>query len=78
MPVLAGPPTFYRDVLPILQKSLSVSVIVRGEMAPMALVTYRDARPLGEGDSRGHARVRKMPSLVCGFLLRGNFLMTGH
>ena len=59
MPVLAGPPTFYRDVLPILQNRCQ-ECHRAGEMAPMALVTYRDARPWAKA-IREATRVRKMP-----------------
>ncbi|HUA02163.1 MAG TPA: cytochrome c [Candidatus Aquilonibacter sp.] len=41
----AKAPVFYRDVLPILQQHCQ-SCHRRGEIAPMPLVTYDDARPL--------------------------------
>ena len=37
-------PTFYRDVLPVLQKNCQ-SCHRPGEVAPMSLVSYEDARP---------------------------------
>jgi hypothetical protein len=40
----AAPPTFYKDVLPILQHNCQ-SCHRTGEAAPMALMTYQDARP---------------------------------
>jgi hypothetical protein len=40
----AAPPTFYRDVLPVLQRHCQ-SCHRAGEMAPMPLVTYRDVKP---------------------------------
>ena len=40
----AAAPTFYRDVLPILQKHCQ-QCHRAGEIAPMPLVTYEDARP---------------------------------
>lgn len=39
-----GAPTFNRDVLPILQKNCQ-SCHRPGEVAPMSLMTYKDARP---------------------------------
>src|SRR6266567_3627669 len=42
--VTAAAPTFYRDVLPILQDRCQ-SCHRTGEIAPMPLVTYRDTRP---------------------------------
>jgi len=40
----AGAVTFNRDVLPILQKNCQVCHRP-GEIAPMSLLTYEDARP---------------------------------
>src|SRR5262245_47032721 len=40
----ADAPTFYKDVLPILQKNCQ-SCHRAGEVAPMSLVTYEEARP---------------------------------
>jgi Copper type II ascorbate-dependent monooxygenase, C-terminal domain len=37
-------PTFYKDVLPVLQRNCQ-SCHRSGEAAPMALITYQDARP---------------------------------
>jgi len=39
-----APVTFSKDVLPILQKNCQ-SCHRPGQMAPMSLVTFRDARP---------------------------------
>ena len=39
-----SPPTFYKDVVPILQNKCQ-SCHRSGEAAPMALVTYEQARP---------------------------------
>lgn len=54
-----GTPTFYRDVLPILQKHCQ-SCHRSGEIAPMPLVTYAQARPWA-GAMRDAVRSRKMP-----------------
>jgi hypothetical protein len=40
----AAPPTFNKDVLPILQKDCQ-ACHRPGEVAPMSLLTYSDARP---------------------------------
>src|SRR5688572_13591614 len=40
----AGSPTFYRDVLPVLQKNCQ-SCHRPGEVAPMSLITFEQARP---------------------------------
>lgn len=58
-PAAAQPPTFYRDVLPILQDHCQLCHR-RGEIAPFPLVTYRETR------ARAHAirdavRSKKMP-----------------
>ena len=53
------PPTFYRDVLPILQKRCQ-SCHRPGEIAPMPLVTYQQARPWS-GAIRDAAQSKKMP-----------------
>jgi hypothetical protein len=55
-----GPtPTFYRDVLPILQKRCQ-NCHRTGEIAPMALVTYPETRQWAAG-IRDAARVKAMP-----------------
>jgi len=59
MPALAGPPTFYRDVLPILQNRCQ-ECHRAGEIAPMPLVTYREARPWAKA-IREATRTRQMP-----------------
>jgi hypothetical protein len=56
---LAAGPTFYRDVLPILQKRCQ-ECHRPGEIAPMPLVTYRDARPWAKA-IRDAVRRRNMP-----------------
>jgi hypothetical protein len=53
------PPTFYKDVLPILQNHCQVCHR-RGEIAPMSLVTYQDAKPLA-ADLKGAVQTRFMP-----------------
>ena len=40
----SNPPTFYRDVLPILQNNCQ-TCHRPGEVAPMSLISYEDARP---------------------------------
>ena len=55
----APAPTFYRDVLPILQDRCQ-ECHRAGEMAPMALTTYREARPWAKA-IRDAVRSRKMP-----------------
>jgi hypothetical protein len=52
-------PTFYRDVLPILQNRCQ-ECHRPGEMAPMSLVTYRETRPWAKA-IREATRVHKMP-----------------
>jgi len=55
----AGTPTFYRDVLPILQQHCQSCHRI-GEIAPMPLVTYQDVFPLARLIA-DDARARKMP-----------------
>jgi hypothetical protein len=59
MPALAASPTFYRDVLPILQNRCQ-ECHRAGEIAPMPLVTYRETRPWAKA-IREATRTRKMP-----------------
>src|SRR5689334_13524111 len=59
LPALAASPTFYRDVLPILQNRCQ-ECHRAGEMAPMPLVTYRETRPWAKA-IREATRTRKMP-----------------
>jgi hypothetical protein len=59
MPVLAAEPTFYRDVLPILQKRCQ-ECHRAGEMAPMALATYEQTRPWAKA-IRDAVFSKKMP-----------------
>ena len=42
-------PTFYKDVLPILQANCQ-TCHRPGEVAPMSLLTYEQARPWAQGD----------------------------
>ena len=58
-PTFAAAPTFYRDVLPILENRCQ-ECHRAGEMAPMPLVTYREARPWAKA-IREATRSRKMP-----------------
>jgi hypothetical protein len=55
----ASPPTFYRDVLPILQNRCQ-ECHRAGEIAPMPLLTYRETRPWAKA-IREATRTRKMP-----------------
>jgi hypothetical protein len=55
----AGPPTFYRDVLPILENRCQ-ECHRTGEMAPMSLTTYRETRPWAKA-IREAVQTRKMP-----------------
>ena len=52
-------PTFYKDVLPILQKNCQ-SCHRPGEVAPMSLITYEQARPWAKGIKTAIAS-KKMP-----------------
>jgi Copper type II ascorbate-dependent monooxygenase, C-terminal domain len=52
-------PTFYKDVLPVLQRNCQ-SCHRAGEAAPMALITYQDARPWAKS-IRDAVLSRKMP-----------------
>jgi hypothetical protein len=52
-------PTFYKDVVPILQRNCQ-SCHRAGEAAPMALITYQDARPWAKS-IRDAVVTRKMP-----------------
>jgi hypothetical protein len=44
----AAAPTFFKDVLPVLQRNCQ-SCHRPGEAAPMALLTYPDSRPWSAG-----------------------------
>jgi hypothetical protein len=55
----AAAPTFYRDVLPILQKHCQ-QCHRSGEIAPMPLVTYDDARPWARLIAR-NTSLKRMP-----------------
>lgn len=55
----APPPTFNKDVLPILQKHCQVCHRA-GEVAPMPLLTYQDARPWAKA-IKTQVAARKMP-----------------
>jgi hypothetical protein len=54
-----GTPTFYRDVLPILQQHCQ-SCHRAGEIGPMPLVTYQQVRPLAHAVADSVSR-RRMP-----------------
>jgi hypothetical protein len=54
-----SPPTFYRDVLPILQQHCQ-SCHRAGEIGPMPLVTYQQVRPFAKAVADS-VRQRKMP-----------------
>lgn len=56
---LAASPTFYRDVLPILQNRCQ-ECHRAGEMAPMSLVTYQEVRPWAKS-IREKVRTKTMP-----------------
>ena len=56
---VAAPPTFYRDVLPILQTHCQ-SCHRPGEIGPMPLLTYQQARPWAAA-IRESVKLRKMP-----------------
>jgi hypothetical protein len=58
-PAAAGPPTFYRDVLPILQQHCQ-SCHRLGEIAPMPFVRYEQTRPFADAIAIS-ARDKKMP-----------------
>jgi hypothetical protein len=55
----AAPPTFYKDVLPVLERNCQ-SCHRTGEAAPMALVTYHDTRPWAKA-IRQAVLTKKMP-----------------
>jgi hypothetical protein len=55
----AAPPTFYKDVLPVLERNCQ-SCHRAGEAAPMPLVTYQDARPWAKA-IRQAVLTKKMP-----------------
>jgi len=55
----AGPPTFYRDVLPILQTHCQMCHRP-SEIAPMPLVTYAQTKPLARAIAQ-QAEQKKMP-----------------
>ena len=54
-----GAPTFYRDVLPILQRHCQ-SCHRTGEIGPMSLVTYQQVRPMAHAVADS-VRQRRMP-----------------
>src|ERR1700691_1240476 len=59
MPALAAPPTFYRDVLPILQNRCQ-ECHRSGEIAPMPFLNYAETRPWAKA-IREAVLTRKMP-----------------
>ena len=56
---MAAPATFNKDVLPILQKNCQ-TCHRPGEVAPMSLLTYTDARPWAKAIKTAVA-TQKMP-----------------
>src|SRR5215471_15615177 len=58
-PGLGAAPTFYKDVLPVLQRNCQ-GCHRPGEAAPMALLTYDDARPWAKA-IRQAVLTKKMP-----------------
>src|SRR5579872_4323061 len=58
-PPSASVPTFYRDVLPILQQRCQ-SCHRAGEIAPVPFVTYEQTRPFAQ-EIREVVAARKMP-----------------
>ena len=56
-PAAGAQPTFTKDVAPILQRSC-VTCHRPGEMAPMSLMTYEDARPWARVDQDARHRAR--------------------
>src|ERR1700741_1889287 len=56
---LSASPTFYKDVLPVLQKNCQ-SCHRPGEAAPMPLMTYNEARPWAKA-IRQAVLTKKMP-----------------
>jgi len=56
---LSAAPTFYRDVLPVLQNRCQ-ECHRTGEIAPMPLVTYEESRPWAKAMAE-QVRTRKMP-----------------
>src|ERR1700746_4052188 len=56
-------PTFYRDVLPILQKHCQ-TCHRPGEIAPMSFLTYSDTRPWAKA-IRTAVVLKKMPPWLC-------------
>jgi hypothetical protein len=61
----AGPPTFYRDVQPVLERNCQ-SCHRAVEAAPMPLVTYKDARPWAKA-MRQAVLTKKVPTSRCDF-----------
>jgi hypothetical protein len=57
--LLRAAPTFYRDVLPVLEKRCQ-ECHRTGEIAPMPLVTYEESRPWAKAIAE-QVRTRKMP-----------------
>src|SRR4026208_2360839 len=55
----AESPTFYKDVLPILQKNCQ-TCHRPGEVAPMSLITYEQSRPWAKAIKTA-VQTRKMP-----------------
>jgi hypothetical protein len=56
---VAPPPTFYRDVVPILQQHCQTCHRV-GEIAPFSLVTYKESKPRAQSIKKA-AQAKDMP-----------------
>jgi hypothetical protein len=72
-----GDPTFYRDVLPILQESCQtchrgVGANTGGMVAPMSLMTYDETRPWAKSIAKAVA-AREMPPWFATEATRGQF-----
>lgn len=76
----ADPPTFYRDVSPILERHCQ-ECHRPGEIAPMPLVSYQETRPWAKA-IRDEVRARKMPpwfaDRCCGKFGNGRSLSDGE
>ena len=73
----AAGPTFFRDVLPILQENCQTCHRPSGEniggmLAPMTLVTYDDVRPWARSIAR-NVESRQMPPWFASDNTSGNF-----
>src|SRR3712207_8813072 len=65
----AAPPTFHKDVLPILQQRCQ-GCHRPGEAAPMSFLTYKETRPWATARSEEHtSELQSRQYLVCRLLL---------